>query len=140
MTAPPPPPPPPPLLRILYVSRRTGAAADRDVKDILAAAGRNNPAIGVTGALLADGASFGQVLEGPAPAVEALFERIQLDHRHDAVKLLLAAPAASRLFPDMSCAWRGAQDPRGRACPDEARALLHTLEAALARQAATATA
>lgn len=54
------------LLRVLYVSRRSPDAAGMgDVADILAAAARNNPGQGITGALLADAKSLGQALEAP---------------------------------------------------------------------------
>lgn len=95
------------LFRLVYVSRNTlgvEAMAEAELAHILAASRRNNAASGVTGALLSGPNCFAQVLEGPLPAIEATFERIQRDLRHGQVTVLAATPVPLRDFPDWSMA------------------------------------
>ena len=100
---------PPDLVRLVYVSRNLVPASESEaaVLAILAASRRRNPAMGVTGALLFSGDCFAQSLEGPMAAVEALFEQIQMDERHDEVVLLEAGPVSQRDFGDWSMAFAG---------------------------------
>ena len=59
---------------------------------------RNNPRLGVTGALIVDDGAFFQVLEGEADDVDSLFAVIAADPRHRDVRRLLRAPLAARRF------------------------------------------
>jgi len=101
-----------PLHRLVYYSRNRvpggPEAVARAVAEILAASRANNARVGVTGALLFNTGCFAQVLEGPISAVEATFERIQQDARHDDVSLLAFDPAPTRLFDTWSMAFVGA--------------------------------
>jgi len=99
----------PDLVRLVYISRNLASPAESmaTVLDILAAARRRNPAMGVTGALLFSEDCFAQSLEGPMAAVEALFEHIQMDERHDQVVLLEAGPISQRDFGDWSMGFAG---------------------------------
>jgi hypothetical protein len=98
----------PALRRVIYVSH---TVTDPDeplgpvLASILAAARRNNPRIGVTGALLYTARRFAQVLEGPPDAVEAIFETIQCDLRHDHVTVLEVSSPTERAFADWSMAF-----------------------------------
>jgi hypothetical protein len=65
---------------------------------ILKHARASNAEQGITGALMLYDGWFAQVLEGPQDAVEALYAKIKVDARHDAVRLDEAGPAATRLF------------------------------------------
>ena len=98
----------PDLVRLVYVSRAAADLLEDDhracVRAILEASRRNNAAAGVTGALLFGGGHFAQVLEGPADAVEATFERIQLDDRHARVNLIDFVPATTRRFSSWAMA------------------------------------
>jgi hypothetical protein len=76
--------------QLLYVSRLAPACTWEVVKEIVNAARRNNPAHGITGALLFDGERFCQLIEGDEPAVRALMDNIARDTRHTDVKLLFA--------------------------------------------------
>lgn len=98
-----------PLLRVIYISRNLlpEPAAEAELERILARARRGNAAAGITGALLFSGDCFAQALEGPAPAVEAVFEAIQRDPRHADVVVLEAAPVAAREFGAWSMAYAG---------------------------------
>ena len=100
------------LHQIAYVSRSRLPEDDfdKEVQSILATARSNNPANGVTGALLFSMGFFAQVLEGPVDAVEDLFEIIQLDERHDQVRVLYYRPVSVRAFSDWSMAYAGVVD------------------------------
>ncbi|MFL1463111.1 BLUF domain-containing protein [Roseococcus sp. DSY-14] len=100
--------------RLVYVSRNRirgeEAALAAEAATILEASRRNNPRVGVTGALMFNRGLFAQVLEGPQAAVEDTFERIQGDDRHGEVALLSFAPCAARAFPHWSMAHVGTQE------------------------------
>ncbi len=102
------------IFRLVYVSRnrlpRHTAAQDEQVERILASSRRNNAGLGITGALLFSTDCFAQTLEGPMPAVEALFERIQWDDRHCDSIVLQAGLVDAREFGDWSMAYAGRQD------------------------------
>lgn len=102
------------VFRLVYVSRnrlpRQVEMQDEQVDRILASSRRNNAALGITGALLFSTDCFAQTLEGPMPAVEALFERIQWDERHCESIVLQAGLVDAREFGDWSMAYAGRQD------------------------------
>lgn len=101
------------LFRIIYCSRNSIGhdAAGRDLDQILAAARRNNAQVGVTGALLYSKGFFAQILEGPFEAVQQVFERIQIDHRHTDVVILTAENVTDRTFADWDMAYAEPHDP-----------------------------
>lgn len=67
---------------------------------ILSAARRNNPRLGITGALICRHDVYLQLIEGPADAIDALFATIEADDRHFDVRLLLSEDMGERMFPD----------------------------------------
>jgi hypothetical protein len=77
------------------------------IQAILAASRRNNPSVGVTGALMFNAGCFAQVLEGPKAGIEHTFERIQQDERHGDVSVLSFGPVADRSFDRWSMAFVG---------------------------------
>jgi len=99
------------LHRLVYYSRNHVAGNEAifaaQVADILATSRVNNASDGITGALLFNAGCFAQVLEGPLPALETTFERIQQDERHGEVSLLTLEPIAARSFPDWSMGFVG---------------------------------
>jgi hypothetical protein len=107
-----------PLHRLVYhsLNRIKGSAddVDRALRDILSAARRNNPRLGVTGALMFNASCFIQVLEGPRVALDQLFQPIRRDQRHENVSLLTFEPTAERRFDQWSMAFVGARDSGGR--------------------------
>jgi len=132
-----------PLFRLVYASRNLvpEAALPEEMPRILDAARRHNAESGITGALLFSADAFVQVLEGPMPAVERAFERIQCDPRHAAVVVLEAGPAPARDFAGWSMAYAGRRpDLRFAALEETPRtaspALLDLLRAALGRMTA----
>ncbi len=99
--------------RIIYCSVSTVDRADQpaEVGRILETSRRNNAAADVTGALLHTDRLFAQTLEGPFDAVQAVFERIQADPRHDDVVILQAERVEGRLFTNWSMALVEPENP-----------------------------
>ena len=99
------------LYRVLYCSRNCIAGdadtATAEIMSILAVSRENNAREGITGGLLFSTGCFAQVLEGLPAAVQATFERIQCDDRHNDVIVLEAGVITERAFPDWSMAFAG---------------------------------
>ena len=100
------PPPPAPLVRLVYKSRSAleGTASDiqRSFDAILDTSRRRNAAEGVTGALMFTRLLFVQALEGPADAVESVFDRICCDVRHVGVEIVEYGPVTEPGFGEWS--------------------------------------
>jgi len=76
------------LNSMIYKSRCKELVDWDVVNSILESSSRNNLANGITGVLVATETHFLQVLEGEFEALNATFERIARDARHDAVQLI----------------------------------------------------
>ncbi len=102
------------LYRLVYCSRNRiqGSTADvaAQLQDILASSRRNNPRLGITGALLYNAGNFAQALEGSLDAISQTFERIQRDDRHSEVVVVESGVAEERHFPEWSMAFSGNAD------------------------------
>lgn len=102
------------LYNLAYISRNMIAGGpediEREIRSILQAAHKNNPALGVTGALLYSGGYFCQVIEGPEASLEELFETIELDARHGDVTVLHFEPIEARGFTEWAMALAGIED------------------------------
>lgn len=94
------------MFRLIYTSRPFGFD-QATLGGILIGARRNNARDGVTGALICRADLYLQLLEGPRPAVEAAFARIDRDDRHVDVERLTADDVTDRMFP----AWDMLDDP-----------------------------
>ena len=70
------------------------------VNSILESSTRNNPGNGITGMLVATETHFLQVLEGEFEALNATFEQIARDPRHDTVQLISFREIEERRFGD----------------------------------------
>lgn len=92
------------LYQLIYISEAVDKIERALVQDILSVAQANNIALGITGVLLATDRHFMQLLEGPKEAVLALCERIEMDQRHQNLRVLLEQPVSDRAFPDWSMA------------------------------------
>lgn len=88
------------LHTLVYVSHATAEQTEAEVERLLLDSRRNNARDGITGVLLHRDGSFMQCLEGAEAAVRRTFARIQADHRHDGVIVLLDEPIDARSFPD----------------------------------------
>ena len=109
-----------PLVQIVYGSSTARPLSEAELVEILRVSRRNNAAVGVTGALLYADGNVMQVLEGPAPAVQATYDRIARDPRHRHVLPLVRGEVAERSFPDW--AMGGFRDPGALGGDDRAGA------------------
>lgn len=109
----------------IYVSHLAPQVPSTAVAAILKVSRERNHALGITGALIFDGARFAQWLEGSPTAVQSLITRIDADHRHAGVDVLydgsfhgprLAAQwLAGFAEPAIIDVWLEPQAPRGPA-------------------------
>jgi len=88
------------MKRLKYVSRYAEGLSSADLDGIAAQSAANNANLGITGILLTGGGLFFQILEGPAVAVDALYQKILADPRNQEVLLLgVQEQVPDRLFP-----------------------------------------
>ena len=88
------------LHSLIYKSRCKGFADWDLVESILASSTRNNPKNGITGILVVTETHFLQVLEGEFEALNATFERISRDTRHDTTQIIGFSNIKKRQFAD----------------------------------------
>ena len=87
---------------LVYASRAVEPLSDDDLLALLTAARNRNHAHGVTGMLVYAAGSFLQLIEGDDAAVELIWDRIRMDPRHTALRVLRDGPATARLFAEWS--------------------------------------
>ncbi len=94
------------LFRLVYRSRSALEGRPEEVQqavdDIVAASHRRNTDAQITGALMFTHSMFVQALEGPARAVEAAFDRICCDLRHNNLEVVECSPILERGFGSWS--------------------------------------
>jgi hypothetical protein len=99
------------LTSLVYTSksRLTGDATDiqASIGHILESAYFYNRRRGITGALLFSRGYFAQILEGPRVEVEATYEDITLDARHQDLCVVHVGPIPQRSFPNWLMAYCG---------------------------------
>jgi hypothetical protein len=88
------------LHSVMYKSRCKGMADSDLVESILASSSRNNPENEITGVLVATESHFLQVLEGEFVVLNATFERIARDKRHNMLQLISFTEIKERQFSD----------------------------------------
>ena len=89
------------MKRVRYISSFATPMTEEDIDGIVTTSQKNNPARNITGMLVATGDLFYQLLEGPEHEIDALYERILSDPRHNQVLLLASEPGDfQRLCPD----------------------------------------
>lgn len=89
------------LFRLIYRSEDRlpgGSGHVAALAAIVEAAAHRNRHLGLSGALVHRPGRFLQVLEGPAPALEEVFERICRDPRHAGIALMEFAPVDQPCF------------------------------------------
>ena len=86
------------LVRLLYASRAASAVTHEIIDSILQSSRQHNPALGITGVLCHGGDVYMQVLEGGRDAVNALYNTIVRDPRHERIVLLHYAEVPERHF------------------------------------------
>lgn len=102
------------LHRMIYYSRNAIKELQKpikaEVRSILDQSARNNPPLGITGALLFNGTFFAQILEGDRKAVTETFCRISNDPRHTDIVIMEMRPIDRRRFSDWCLAFAGHSD------------------------------
>ncbi len=88
------------VFRLVYRShsRIPEETENEELGRILTVSRANNAGCGVTGALMYYDRWFAQALEGSQQAVQALFNRIMLDARHDSVEVREQGAVPARVF------------------------------------------
>ena len=76
------------MKRVRYISSFARPLSEKDIDEIVACSQKNNPARNITGMLVATGDLFYQLLEGPEKEIDALYDRIAKDPRHNRVLIL----------------------------------------------------
>ena len=91
------------LKRIKYISRFAKQLSTPEIDELAKIAGENNSKKDITGALMASGGIFFQVIEGPPAAIDSLWSSLLKDPRHKDILLLKSEEGEmERLFPE----WR----------------------------------
>lgn len=104
------------LRQLVYRSRSTNTDAFEQIEQIEADSDAFNSRYNITGLLLTDGEYFFQVIEGPGEHVQALFEKLKSDPRHNNIVKICEHPILQRDFgawhlrtltlkSDRSCYW-----------------------------------
>lgn len=99
------------MLSLTYVSRAQHAPLQRPeavAAEICRASASSNQHLEITGALIATTDHFAQVLEGPAPSIALLMQKIHSDTRHCEIRVLQTCSINARTFPNWSMAYAGA--------------------------------
>ena len=96
------------IFQLVYVSRATSGMDVAELDAILDTARQNNAGLGITGMLLYHEGSFIQVLEGEQAAVEALYEKIGQDARHESANVVLRTEVEDRAFDQWSMGYKRA--------------------------------
>lgn len=87
---------------LIYQSSANEAFTAEQLRRLASRSSEANASAGITGVLLFDGRRFLQVLEGPEPEVQALFQRLLADPRHRDVQTVLHTGATQRSFSGWS--------------------------------------
>ncbi|GJM01691.1 MAG: hypothetical protein DHS20C08_01920 [Rhodomicrobium sp.] len=99
------------LFRLIYYSVNTvqelEGSLQQELKSILLASQRNNPPLGVSGALVFNYNYFAQVLEGDRKAVTEVFCKLTKDPRHSDIVILEASPIDTRMFEKWNMGFAG---------------------------------
>lgn len=90
------------LVQLVYASAASVPFSDEQLETLLHVARQNNSALDITGVLMFVDGTFFQVLEGDADVVHALYDKIQLDQRHNNVLVLAERDIAERNFGQWS--------------------------------------
>jgi len=98
------------LVSKTYLSKAVDVFSDHDLDQLLTNCRRNNAAASVTGALLYHNGYFMQLIEGQLDAINAIYDRIQADPRHEVLSVLFEDEISARFFPDWTMAYRAAED------------------------------
>jgi hypothetical protein len=93
------------MIQLIYVSAAQDGVSEEALPEFLDANRRRNTERGITGIVVYHKGSFLQVLEGPGPVIDGLFDVIRQDPRHDAVTLLSRKSIKHREFGNAAMAF-----------------------------------
>jgi hypothetical protein len=110
------------LTQICYASSASVPFDDAALLALLSEARTNNALQGITGILLSNAGHFVQVIEGEPAVVDALFEKISRDTRHQQVLVLYRQSVESRDFPHWSMAYKDLPDVTPDFLKDQSKA------------------
>lgn len=98
------------MLSLLYVSESRLSLERRapQIDQIVATSRERNARLGVSGALIATGSHFAQVLEGTSAALAQLMRSIRADSRHEDVEVVRCLTTSERFFSGWAMAYFGA--------------------------------
>jgi hypothetical protein len=96
----------PAFLQLAYISRATEPFEEDELFQLIDHSQKNNKARGLSGMLVYNSGYFLQLLEGPAPTVEALMERIARDPRHVEIKRVFEKRGAQPIFGSWYMAYK----------------------------------
>ena len=85
------------VARAVYRSR--SLMSESEHAQLLVECHRKNRRLGLTGLLVIQKEHIVQILEGPRPALDAILDRIQSDHRHTEFEWVEQLDETGRLFP-----------------------------------------
>jgi hypothetical protein len=98
------------MIQVSYVSRLSQPMSSEQLLALLMQCRDNNATQGVTGMLLYGNGTFLQVIEGDAPVIDGLVEKIWADPRHAEKKLLHRREISRREYADWSMAFERISD------------------------------
>jgi hypothetical protein len=98
------------LFQLIYTSEAAEGLTESGLEKILAHSRQKNALLDITGILLHSNGRFIQVLEGSCEAVLHLYERIQADQRHEAVRVFSKRHVLEREFAEWSMGFRQLSD------------------------------
>ena len=93
------------VYQLVYASKVVAGFSEKDLVDILRTSRKNNKNLLITGALVYNKGYFLQMLEGEREAVEALFNVIAQDARHEKTNCFFRGEVQNRIFPDWYMGW-----------------------------------
>ena len=95
---------------LVYTSVAHPKISDKHLKSLLVKCRQNNERRNITGILLYLDPFFIQILEGDKAVVEALFDTIKSDARHQKVSIIYQKPIATRSFPNWTMGFNKISD------------------------------
>ena len=95
---------------LVYTSVANQKLSDKHLKSLLAKCRQNNERRNITGILLYLDPFFIQILEGDKAVVEALFDTIKSDARHQKVRIIYQKPIEVRSFPNWTMGFNKISD------------------------------
>ena len=98
------------LIELTYVSEPAQEMSFLGLMRLLYHSYLRNASAGVTGALIFENNSFGQVIEGPRTQIEDLWGKIQKDTRHKNIHLVESKPIKQRSFSKWTMVFQGSEE------------------------------